>query len=162
MWVDNGCRAQFEICIERGCPSGYFLLKFGSSGSCYKVEDPLVEVTLEEAHSACTTDGGELISSPTMEEFDALRTWMQTEMSAVTDFWVSMNWKGSDENGSDEELNVGKHYSWADGTPALDGMWAKGEPSAPLYVVFGGDKDYKLENRGVNRKASYMCEKGLL
>merc|ERR1712227_30570 len=160
MWVDNGCRGEFELCIERGCPDGYFSLLFGSSGSCFKAEDPLVEVDIENARSACAADGAELISAPSMEEFEALRAWMIKELPSGTDIWVSMKWSGSDD--SETQWNMGKHYTWADGTPAQDQMWAADEPSAPLYVAFRGDKDYRLENRAVNKKASYMCEKKLL
>jgi len=143
-----------------GCPGGYFSLLFGSSGSCFKAEDPLVEVDIEIARTACAADGAELISAPSMEEFEALRAWMIKELPSGTDIWVSMKWSGSDD--SETQWNMGKHYTWADGTPAQDQMWAADEPSAPLYVAFRGDKDYRLENRAVNKKASYMCEKKLL
>jgi len=137
---------------------------FGSSGSCYKAESPATANTYEEAQDACASDGATVLTTPTLEEFQAVTSWLKSDVQPTRDIYISASFTGS-EGGP---WGRGTDYTWPDGTSVLDDMWAKKEPSKntsprgdPLNIVIWRKKGYKLDNRSPTKPASYVCEKQL-
>lgn len=128
------------------------------------MQNPVTKNTFDQAYAACKADGATLISAETLKEFEAVTTWLKTDIQPSLDIWVDIVYKGPAEG----PFSSWRDYRWNDGTPAHSSTWAKNEPSAkttmigdPLRVVIwrARGRGYKLDNRSPYKLASYACEK---
>lgn len=104
-----------------------------------------------EARSDCQETGDDLLQIDTVEELDQITTWLQDLDQTVSLVWV----------GGTNKIS-GESYTWENGEPINDTLWASGEPCQllPNYNVAaeisGPIVQLKVQNSA--EETRYICE----
>ncbi|XP_051895915.1 layilin isoform X2 [Pristis pectinata] len=150
--------------------SGQAVCRRGVERPCYKIayfKDVSRRLGFKEAHSACQSDGGDLLSIESENEQRLIEKLIQGLSAGDGDFWIGL-WRRV--NGNESSADCPSLYQWLDGSNAKFRNWYVDEPSCGSEVCvvmyhqpsassgMGGPYLYQWNDDRCNMKNNFICK----
>ncbi|XP_062894822.1 layilin-like [Mobula hypostoma] len=150
--------------------SGQTVCRRGVERPCYKIayfKDVSRRLGFKEAHSACQSDGGELLSIETENEQRLIEKLIQGLSAGDGDFWIGL-WRSA--SGNESSADCPSLYQWLDGSNAKFRNWYVDEPSCGSEVCvvmyhqpsassgMGGPYLYQWNDDRCNMRNNFICK----